>query len=377
MLVMAVLACGQIPRNDKGAIEGKVVNLRGEPLRTPDLKLRAMRAGFAEFTASTDNEGKFIFEGLDPAIYVLSAKHAGYVGQSYGTRAPGSLGQGLDIRAGTQISNLIIAMTPQGIIAGKVTDEEGDPITGIQVNVYKIYWFNYTRRIEMAGSASLDPDGTFMVGNLVPGRYYASASGATGLGWVPTWFSNTTDFSSAARIEVSPGAELRGIDLRIGRAVFQIRGTVTGAQTKIVVLRLIPTGIGPRTELRRVIELPRGGTFAIPGVAPGSYAIVANPAVEQDGTGPSPLIAYAAINVNDRDVTDVTMALGPGIEINGKVRMEDGSPPREPVSIQLLKYDPLAGQESFETGDKGDFFAGHLLPERYRIDAYGPPGIVT
>jgi hypothetical protein len=373
-LVMAVLALGQVPQNDKGAIEGKAVNLRGEPLRKVDLKLRAMRPGFQALTASTDNEGNFAFQGLDPAIYLLSASHAGYLGQSYGTRTPGLLGNGLDIRAGTRISDLIIAMTPQGIIAGKVTDEDGDPVTGVQVNVYEVHWFNYTRRIEIAGSASLNPDGTFIVGNLMPGRYYASASGAKGLGWVRTWFPDTTDFSSAARIEVSPGAEVRGINLRLRRGVFQIRGTVTGVPKKSVVLRVIPTGTGPRTEIQQAIELPPSGTFAIPGVAPGSYAIVATPAAEQDGAGPSPLMAYAAVTVNDRDATGVTMALGPGIEVNGKVRMEDGSPSAEPVSMQLLEYDPLAGQESFEADDKGDFFAGHLLPERYRIDAYGPPG---
>jgi hypothetical protein len=373
MLVFAALANGQVPQNDKSVIAGKVVNLRGEPLRQVDLKLRAIRPGSQALTTSTDNEGNFAFEGLDPAIYLLSATHAGYLGQSYGTRTPGLLGHGLEIHAGTGIS-VIIAMTPQGLVAGRVTDEDGDPVTGIQVNLYEVHWFNYTRRIEIAGTASLNPDGTFIVGNLMPGRYYARASGAKGIGWVPTWFPDTTDFSTAARIDVSPGAEIGGINLRLRRGVFQIRGTVTGAPKNNVLLRLIPTGTGPRTEIQQTTELPASGAFAIPGVAPGSYAIVATPAANQHGDDPFNLIAYAAVTVNDRDATGVAMALGPGIEIHGKVRMEDGSPPSEPVSIQLLEYDPLTGQESFEGDDKGEFFAGHLLPERYRIDAYGPPG---
>ncbi len=114
MLVMAVLALGQVPHDDKGAIEGKVVNIRGEPLRKADLQLRAMRPGFQALTASTDNEGNFAFQGLDPSIYLLSASRAGYLGQSYGTRTPGLLGNGLDIHAAARISELIIAMTPQG-----------------------------------------------------------------------------------------------------------------------------------------------------------------------------------------------------------------------------------------------------------------------
>jgi hypothetical protein len=61
MILMVVLALGQVPQNDKGAIEGKVVNLRGEPLRKTDLKLQAMRPGFQALTASTDNEGNFAF----------------------------------------------------------------------------------------------------------------------------------------------------------------------------------------------------------------------------------------------------------------------------------------------------------------------------
>jgi hypothetical protein len=323
MLVLAAIACGQTRPPDKGAIEGKVVNLRGEPLRKTTLWLRPLRPELHELTASTDNEGRFVFEGLEPANWLLSAGHAGYLNQSYGTRTPGLLGAALEIRAASRMSDLVITMTPQGIIAGKVTDEDGDPVTGVQVNINRVYWFNNTRYIEIAGSASLNPDGTFMVGNLMPGRYYACAFGANGRGgWVPTCFPDTTDFSSASRIEVSPGADIRGINLRLHRgAGFQIRGTVTGAPKEKTQLRLISLGSGVPSLVPYDPVLRPNGEFIFPNVAPGSYVIVANVIENQ-------LVSYVPVTVNDRDLAGIAVALGPGLEINGTVRMEDGSAPQ-------------------------------------------------
>ncbi len=379
MLVLAAMACGQAPPSDegaKGAIEGKVVNLRGEPLRKTRLWLRPLRPKLHELIASTDNEGKFVFEGLDPATYLLSADHAGYLNQSYGTRIPGLLGGGLEIRAGSRVSDVVITMTPQGIIAGKVTDEDGDPVAGVEVKVYQTYGFINTRGVRMAGSAPLNPDGTFMVGNLMPGRYYVAASGASSRGWLTTWFPDTTEFSSASRIEVSPGADIRGINLRVRRgAAFQIRGAVTAAPTGKVVLRLIPKGPAPATqdgsELRRAIELPPNGAFVLSGVAPGSYLMAASPAEESGGAG---LVGYASVKVSDRDVTGVAIALGPGLEISGRVRMEDGSTPMGDISINPIDQETWKNAEFVDVDDKGSFHILKLAPERYRIEAHGPPG---
>jgi protocatechuate 3,4-dioxygenase beta subunit len=368
MLVLAATACGQTPPNDKGAIEGSVVNLRGEPLRKTTLKLRAMRPGFQELNTSTDNDGKFVFEGLDPAPYLLSAEHAGYLNQGYGSRTPGLLG-GLDIRAGSRVSDVIIAMTPQGIIAGKVTDEDGDPVAGVQVNVYEIHWFINTRGVQLAGSAALNPDGTYMVGNLMPGRYYVGASAVNSRPWLTSWFPDTTDFSSASRIDLSPGADIRGIDLRVRRgAAFQIRGTITGAPTEKVALRLIPKGHGPGIPLRREIELPPSGAFALTGVAPGSYTIVADSA---------PLVGYVSVKVSDRDAAGVAIALGPGLEIGGKIRMLDGSAPTRDASINLIDRETWENASDVEIDAKGNFRIPKLAPVRYWMEASGPSGSYT
>jgi hypothetical protein len=310
LLVLAAMACGQAPSNGKGAIEGTVVNLRGEPLRKTTLWLRPLRPELHDLRTSTDNEGKFVFEGLDPANYLLSADHAGYLNQSYGTRTPGLLGGALEVRADSRVSDVVITMTPQGIIAGKVTDEDGDAVAGVEVKVYQIYGFNNTRGVRMAGSAKLNPDGTFMVGNLMPGRYYAAASGASNRGWLTTWFPDTNEFSSAGRIEVSPGADIRGVNLRVrrGAAFFQIRGTITGAPGERIALRLIPKGAAPTlqdgSELRRVIEIPPSGAFTLTGVAPGSYLLTAS-------SEASPRVGFASVKVSDRDVAGVAIAFGP------------------------------------------------------------------
>ena len=48
--------------------------------------------------------------------------------------------------------------------------------------------------------------------------------------------------------------------------------------------------------------------------------------------------------------------------------MEDGSTPVDPVSINLIEYDPMLAPGDSETDGKGNFHIGKLLPERYRIE---------
>jgi hypothetical protein len=358
-LVLTAIICAQAPSDTSGSIEGKVVNLRGEPLPKTTVTLRQMRPGFPERSASTDNNGQFVFEGVAPAPYRLSAQHAGYLG------APGIGGATtLDIHAGSRISDLVIAMTPQGIIGGKLTDEDGDLVTGVRVSAYQIHWFDHARYVDMQGVATMNPDGTFMVGNLMPGRYYLGASGRDRL---TTYFPDATDLSASSPIEVTPGADIRGIDVRVRKGTgFAISGKVTGAAGPSVMLRLISIGLGPPRLISPDTRVNTSGSFAIPNVPAGSYVFVAN--TEWKGDGAS-LVGYVPFTLSDHDLTGVSIPLGPGLKVSGTVRMEDGSAPAKPASINLMDSDPLIGGGGDVADAKGKFEIEGLFPERHRIEA--------
>src|SRR4051794_10859481 len=104
LLSVVFVCCGYaqqtaaVDQAKKNAVlEGKVVNSKtGEPLRKVSLTLRPMGgpgttgAGAmtpaAPYAATTDAEGKFKLDNVEPGRYMLSAERQGFVGQQYGAR---------------------------------------------------------------------------------------------------------------------------------------------------------------------------------------------------------------------------------------------------------------------------------------------------
>src|SRR5437773_1013524 len=72
---------------EKSKVEGRVISLAtGEPVRKATLRMRGVvttaitnSADVPNYTSTTDNEGKFLFEDIEPGRYMLSAERAGFV----------------------------------------------------------------------------------------------------------------------------------------------------------------------------------------------------------------------------------------------------------------------------------------------------------
>src|SRR6266446_4629229 len=149
LVVTRVAAQAPATPSTYGLLEGKVVSLSGEPLRKATLHLRAAPGPAApgivntpgqtsNYSVPSDATGNFHFDGIEPGRYLLLAERSGFVSQSYGARGPNRAGLPLTVAAGGRLAGLTITMTPQGIISGRVEDEDGDPLTGVQVMVYRL-----------------------------------------------------------------------------------------------------------------------------------------------------------------------------------------------------------------------------------------------
>src|SRR5579864_8878092 len=104
-------------------LEGSVLSLTGEVVRKATLRLQS--SGGAQngqaptnYSESSGNDGKFVFEDVAPGRYMLSAEKAGYVTQRYGARSNSSPGTLLTLNEGDQMKDLSIKMTPQGVVTG-------------------------------------------------------------------------------------------------------------------------------------------------------------------------------------------------------------------------------------------------------------------
>jgi protocatechuate 3,4-dioxygenase beta subunit len=259
--------------------------------------------------------------------------------------------------------DITVKLTPQSLLYGKVVDEDGDPVIGAWVEVLHVSYAGGKRRLVETSNTTSQGDGSFVAANLTPGRYYLAAGvdrwdQATSARErdVVTYFPSTSDPSAAAPIEVSAGAEVRNLAIRIRKSrVYTVRGRVTPPAR--VTLRLDGRGVAAEPD----------GRFEFDGVLPGAYEIQTNSSVafysasqEETVRMNSPLVGRAPIVVTDGDLDDVVVHVGPGVSVAGALK---GAPSAEIA---------LGGQTARVRPD-GTFAFEHLLPEVHPLEVSGLP----
>src|SRR4051812_40432130 len=80
------------------AISGRVLSTDGAPLRRTQVMLLGVGPGGR--SALTDNEGRYSFSGLAGGRYTVRASRSGYLGLSYGQRAPAEPVKAIDVTDG-------------------------------------------------------------------------------------------------------------------------------------------------------------------------------------------------------------------------------------------------------------------------------------
>ena len=153
----------------KARLEGSVVSLTGAPVPRAQLRLQMIQSGQLEnFTATTDDAGKFVFENVEPGLYnTLTAQRPGFVQGRYGARSATSPGAPLQVEPGAALKGLTITMTPQGVISGRITDSNGDPVQNVQVTLLRRGYQRGVRQLLASNSASTNDQGDYRIANQI------------------------------------------------------------------------------------------------------------------------------------------------------------------------------------------------------------------
>jgi 5-hydroxyisourate hydrolase-like protein (transthyretin family) len=366
LLLTAAVSFAQ-PAPEKSALTGRVVSAAtGAPLKKTTVWLekfaaeRNVNAAPSVPEVITDSEGRFTIPAVEAGAYFLQARRTGYLDQGYGASVPDTVGPPLEIAVGETKRDLILKLTPQSLVYGKIVDEDNDPAPGAQVAVLRVSYAGGHRHLVDAGLSESQDDGSFVVGNLKPGRYYISAflpnmsQPPTSERHIKTFYPSAADANDAQPVEVAAGAEVRGVAIRLRKSrVFRVRGRAVIAADSTpaggVSLILHPTGRGGKTL--------NDGRFEIEAVPPGSYWLETAPQ--------QALAARIPITVAENDVDGVVFPIGNGANLDCKVRGADtGSIALTPVGRNLdSRLELQIGAARFY----------NLLPVVYSIDVNGLP----
>jgi hypothetical protein len=247
-----------------GTITGVVVDAQtSQPISGARVTVRQRRA-------VTDRAGAFRLDQVPPGKYVLNVEADDF-------RVVGVLPT-IDVASEQIVEGIRVALQRTGVISGRAFDENGEPMANMTAELFN--WREADTRIWMlrplAFKSSVTNDrGEFRIIGIDPGNYFIRIKPASGSKYPGTFYPNTTDAATAAKITVSGGDEISGTDVRLAPVGIRLRGRFVTPQDSS----------GPvRVELyRRNLALPVAPisiettrqAFDISGVPPGSYYLYA------------------------------------------------------------------------------------------------------
>ncbi len=391
LLLLPVALAAQTNPTEPCSVSGQVTNAStGEPVRRALVSLRRIDAspGVTNIqvaqSGSTDAAGRFAIAGIAPGKYRLAAEHNGFLITQYGARGPGKPGTLLTLEPGQKSSELALRMTPHGVITGRVLDEEGEPVSNADVQLSRQQYMQGRKQMVRAGGGNTNDLGEYRIFGLAPGRYFLSATVRQNPiapqvddDYVTTWFPRTTDSAAAGLIDVTPGIQLRNIDVTLARMhTVTIRGRVVN-EARAVAGTNLNAMLTPRNGIAsgatRGAPVTPQGIFEFRNVAPGSYSVVA--------AAHSPGKSYAArttIQVGSSNIEGLVLTIGGGVGVTGKVRVE-GETTESLAKVQVMLQPAEAGTVMFgplpnqAVKPDGSFQMDDVSPDRYNLTVSGLP----
>jgi hypothetical protein len=244
--------------------------------------------------------------------------------------------------------------------------------------------------------------------------------------FAPVFYPGTPIATAAAVVPVRAGEERSGIDFTMDYVpAARVGGTIVmpdGRPPTRVLYTLAPIGEDASNPLSRILSsiavrsLPDGG-FLAEGVAPGRYGLTARAAPGgapndnsaelaalrmlfggaggggRGSSSPYTLWAREELDVNGRDMTNLTLRLAPGMTVSGRIAIEATSlpplaassvsvtlapvqdtanMPPELAAIAMFGMGPGGGSSIGTAGDDGVFEVKGVAPGRYRLNALAP-----
>ncbi len=304
------------PRTGTAGISGSIVTdeQTPQPIRRAAVTVVNVE-GSVTRTTSTNEAGRFSLAGLPAGRYTLSASKAPFLRQSYGSKRVDLPGTTITLKDASQMTDVVMRLTRGAVIAGRITDENGDPAFGVTVRVMQARMQAGERTFlsPSSGTSSdmTDDRGMFRLFGLPPGDYVVTASPRMTPGEVRAMTDDEVratmqalqqqQAAQAAQNSIVGGSPNQAAmptptpkpapdveKVTVAYAPVYYPGTTVAASASMVTVAAGEERLGVDLPLRLVRTTTVEGVVAVPqGIAPQSVQLMMTPTSQGGGIGPA------------------------------------------------------------------------------------------
>lgn len=342
----------------RASVEGIVTrDPDGTPVKKALIELIAEnQSEGGDYTAVTGPDGLFRIDDVVPGRYHLFAERTGLLDTD--KQRGRSEGRLLTISDGQEVNDVHLHLQAAAVVRGRVTDEDGDPLAGAEVTIFRQTFVGGHNRWEQAGAERTNDLGEYRVPNLEAGNVYISvnpppdfrslieAAGAAhedkpaSATYQTTYYPGTADRSQASPIQLRAGDDFPADFSLIPRPSLSIRGSVVNLPARSSASIMLQSR--DFSVVMTGAEIHKDGTFIFHDVSPGNYTIMAS--VEGSAV---PMTARQSLQVGSTNVEGVRLSPQPGATVQGRLRFESKSQMRfDPERIFLALQMVDAGEEN-------------------------------
>jgi hypothetical protein len=317
-------------------------------------------AATKEVKSTTDASGRYKLTGLPPGSYRVRIRNP--------LGSPNAAAREV-IVTGSDVESIDFRVLVEGMIAGKVVDEDHKPVSGMWVRlVSREYEVGSLGYFYGTSTAVTNKDGKYTLTGVSPARVYfviverndrdlpahsevPSDRKLRKAVAMPTWYPNSPSKEGAQGVILRPGERRDGVDIEMRKSPsYCLEGTAmgpAGAAAMHFGIETLQPSNGLSSGVGAFASAPPGGVTAADGkfricdLNPGSYRL----SVEDANRTADSVPAYGAVEfaVVDQDIQGIKILAAPGRTLEAEAAW-DGDPPASPVALPLrLLLEPLNG----------------------------------
>jgi len=353
----------QLPPRDNSAVATGTARVRGQVVAadtgTP-LRRATVRVSSGELrinrSVNTDADGRYELAELPAGRYNIFVTRNGYVALQFGQRRPFEAGKPLDVGHAQTVEKIDFALPRGGVIAGRITDELGEPLAGVRMQAMRYQYLpSGQRQLVPAGTGFFNivsnDLGEFRLYGLMPGAYVVSGNPSDAMVMMPgvgaaasdfeghglTYYPGTLNADEAQPVTVGIAEEAHVSFALVAARMTKISGIVRSSSGKPVssVMLSLRSRSGSGFAMRGGPGIAPDGSFSIGNVPPGDHWIEVVPRAGTDEA------ASVAVTADGSDITGLVITTSPGATISGQV-IFDGTSAQKPSRIMLTPADPFA-----------------------------------